>query len=96
MMKTQNCHGVGFVVPEVPMYLAEDYKAHPANAFKGKAAAVKRADFEAMWATKGGMEDAVEGVVAAQIEGFDGYWFVIWIYTDAQAAKSAERAAVWA
>lgn len=82
---THRVYGHGFTVEDVPKYLDEACKSAPHLVFKGKAAAVKRADAEAMSAWD---VQQVEGIVAAQIEGFEGLWFVVWIYTDEQAAMT--------
>ena len=89
-MGTQKVHGQGFVVLDVPNYLAEDGKAHPSTAFKGKASAERAALREALWVAKNDIE-GVEGVVAVQIDGFEGLWFLVWIYTDEAAARIVDR-----
>lgn len=84
---TSKIYGHGFVVNDAPRYLDEACKSAPHAVFKGKAAAVKKADSEALILAD---VPEVEGVVAAQIPGFEGLWFLIYIYTDERAAKSLE------
>lgn len=90
-MAMTSLYGKGFTA-EVPEYLDDAYKSAAHAVFKGKAAAERYADREALWAAGGVAE--VEGVVAAQIEGHEGLWFGIWIYTDEQAEKTARAAAL--
>ncbi len=92
---TTNVDGHGFIARDVPTYLDEACKSAPHLVCKGRRAAEKKADREAQWADKVGLgweyTNQVEGVVAAQIEGFPGLWFVVWIYTDEQAAESLAK-----
>ena len=99
---TNTLYGHGFTVEGVPSYLDETCKAAPHGVFKGKAAAVRFADREAIalsgvtggvhMVTNGVREyrhvQQVEGVVAAQLEGFGDLWFAVYIYGDEQAAAS--------
>ncbi len=92
---TSNVDGHGFIVRDVPAYLDEACKSAPHAVFKARRSAEHKADREAQWADRVGLgpeySNQVEGVVATQIEGFPGYWFVVWIYTDEQAAESLAK-----
>lgn len=84
---TQTIYGHGFRVTDVPNYLDEGFKRAPHGVYKARASAIKKAAAEADWSER--MEvDEVESVEATQIPGFPDLWFVVWTYTDEQAAKS--------
>lgn len=76
--------GHGFIVDHVPNYLDEECIRGPRYVFKTKGGATRRAASDFDWAVGTGQ---VVDLSVEQIDGFDGLWFVVFVYTPETAAE---------